>query len=172
MAAIRGYIAASLDGFVADGEGGVGWLEPFHGVDVGFDQFVAEIRTVVLGRRTYDQVLGFGWPHAGRRGLVVTSQALEGAPAGVEAWRHGITSLIERLRALDDGDAWVVGGPTLQAALIEAGAIDRLDLFIMPLTLGEGVPLFPRTTHRSQFDLVASASLPASMVRLTYAPRR
>ncbi len=172
MANIRGYIAVSLDGYIADAKGGVAWLDAFQSVDYGFDQFFAEIRTVVLGRTTYDQVLGFGWPYAGRRGFVVTSRSLGRPPEGVEAWGRGVGALIGHLRELDDGDAWIVGGAALQQAILEAGAIDRLDLFIMPVTLGHGVPLFPKTAHRLGFDLVESASLPASIIRLTYRPRR
>lgn len=172
MAAIRGYIAASLDGYIADAEGGVAWLDAFQDVDYGFDRFFAEIRTVVLGRTTYDQVRGFGWPYAGRRGFVVTSRPLDGPPEGVEAWGRGVGALVDHLRELDDGDAWVVGGAAVQQTFLEAGGLDRLDLFVMPITLGHGVPLFPKTAHPLGFDLVGSASMPASTVRLTYRPRR
>lgn len=168
MAIIRGYIATSLDGYIADTEGGVGWLDAFQGVDYGFDQFVAEIRTVVLGRTTYDQVLGFGWPYDARRGFVVASRPMGHAPEGVEAWGHGIDTLVDHLRELDDGDVWIVGGAALQHAFLEAGAMDRLDLFVMPVTLGDGVRLFPKSAHRMEFDLLETAALPANMVRLTY----
>lgn len=172
MATIRGYIAASLDGYIADSDGGVGWLDAFQDVDYGFDRFFAEIGTVVLGRATYDQVLGFGWPYAGRRGLVVTSRPLDDPPAGVQAWTGTIDALIARLRGLADGDAWIVGGARMQQAILDAGGLDQLDLFIVPVTLGDGVPLFPKTGHRLAFDMTESELLPAGMIRLRYLPRR
>jgi len=172
MAQIVGYIAVSLDGYIADADGGVGWLDDFQDVEYGFDEFFAGIRTVVLGRTTFEQVLGFGWPYAGRRGLVVTSREVDAAPDGVEAWRAGIAALVDHLRGLTDGDAWVVGGGRLQQAMLEADAIDRLDIFVLPVTLGDGVPLFPKTGRSLRFELDAATPLPAGMLRLTYRPRR
>jgi len=171
MAQIVGYIAASLDGYIADAAGGVDWLDAFQNVDSGFDAFFDSIRTVVLGRTTYEQVLGFGWPYAGRRGLVVTSRALDDPPDGVEAWRDGIAALVDHVRGLSDGDVWVVGGGRLQQAMLEAEAIDRLDIFVLPVTLGSGVPLFPKTDHRLRFVLVDATPLDEGMLRLTYRPR-
>lgn len=171
MAKIVGYMAVSLDGYIADANGGVGWLDEFQTADTGYDAFIAGIRTVVLGRTTYDQVRDFGWPYDGRRGLVVTSRALGPAPDGVMAWEKGIAALVEHLRALSDGDVWVVGGARLQQAMLEADAIDRLDLFVMPVTLGAGVPLFPASEHRLNFALEEVSRLPADMVRVTYRPR-
>jgi dihydrofolate reductase len=67
MAVIRGYIATSLDGCVADASGGLDWLAPYATVDVGYRDFTDQVGTVVMGRRTHDQIpsLGIGWPYAG-----------------------------------------------------------------------------------------------------------
>lgn len=172
MAMIRGFIAASLDGYVADKDGGVDWLKPFEAVDYGYDAFIAQIGTVVMGRTTFDQIpsFGVGWPYAGKRGIVVTSRDLESPYDGVEAWRAGVEALIPRLRAQDDGDAWIVGGAALQSAFIAAGAMDQLSLFIVPVTLGDGVPLFPKHDRgANRLQLLDVAALDRGMVRLNYA---
>lgn len=170
MAQIRGYIAASLDGYVATPDGGVDWLKPFQGYDYGYDRFTAEIGTVAMGRVTYDHALGFGvgWPYPGKRGIVVTSRPLESPPEGVEAWRDGVAALVPRLRAAQGGDVWIVGGPALQSAFIELGALDRLELFVVPVLLGDGVPLFAKSGRRHALTLTAAESLPGGMVRLDY----
>jgi hypothetical protein len=81
---IHGFMGMSLDGYIADKEGGVGWLDRFQSVDYGYDAFIAGIGAVVMGRATYDQAVGFpgGWPYGGKRGLTVTSRPLEDAPQG------------------------------------------------------------------------------------------
>ncbi|MEH0198207.1 dihydrofolate reductase family protein [Caulobacter sp. CCNWLY153] len=171
MALIRGFIASSLDGRVADAGGGVEWLAPFRKVDPGYGAFIDLVGTVVMGRATYDQIpsLGMGWPYAGKRGFVVTSRRGDPVQRGVRFWREGLPALVDRLRDLDDGDAWVVGGAGLLAAFAEHGALDRLSLLIAPVLLGEGAPLFPeRTGPPRGLVLRGAASLAMGVVRLDY----
>ena len=171
MGIIRGFIAASLDGYIADRDGSIGWLSPFDDVDYDYAGFIAQIGTVVLGRGTFEVCAAFegDWLYAGKRGIVVTSTPLIGAPDGVERWSEGVPALIAHLRAQQGKDIWVVGGGALQAAFIAAGALDRLELFVIPVLLGDGVPLFPKTQEPLRsLTLEASAALGKGMVRLTY----
>ncbi|EJL33625.1 dihydrofolate reductase [Caulobacter sp. AP07] len=171
MAVIRGYIAASLDGYVADAAGGVDWLAPYAAVDGGYRDFIDQVGTVVMGRRTHDQIpsLGLGWPYAGKRGLVVTSGPGASVQPGTRFWTAGLPALIGCLRDLDDGDAWVVGGATLLAAMIAAGALDRLELLVAPLLLGEGTRLFPPPVRGLKgMALNRVEALERGMVRLDY----
>jgi dihydrofolate reductase len=169
--AVRGFIAMSLDGFIADAGGGVDWLKPFEAVDYGYGAFISTISTVVLGRSTYDQIASFGaaWPYEGKRGIVVTSRPLSHSHPGVQSWSEGVEGLAAHLRATDQGDAWVVGGAKLQAAFIALGALDRLDLFVIPVLLGDGVPLFPKMQGQPRGLVLRSAdTLGLGMVRLAY----
>lgn len=171
MAVIRAYLATSLDGHLADADGGVDWLAPYAAVDGGYRRFLDQVGTVVMGRRTHDQIpsLGGGWPYAGKRGLVVTSGRGTSAHGDVRFWRDGLPALVGHLRALDDGDVWVVGGATLLAAMIQAGALDRLELFVAPLLLGAGPRLFPAATGRLKgLTLNRVEALERGMVRLDY----
>lgn len=168
---IVGYIAASLDSYIATPDGGIGWLDPFNEVDAGYPEFIAGIGTVVLGRRTYDQVLGFpgAWSYAGKRSIVVTSRPLgDDAPAGAEAWHAGVPALVEHLRGQEGEPAWVIGGAAIQTEFIERGAFDHLDLFVIPVLLGDGIPLFPKSALRRGVTLASTASLGKGMVRLSY----
>lgn len=73
MADVILYIAHSVDGFIADRTGGIGWLKPFDGYDFGYDGFFARVDAVVMGRKTYQDCRGFGeWPYPGRSAVVMT----------------------------------------------------------------------------------------------------
>ncbi|GLK70846.1 dihydrofolate reductase [Ancylobacter dichloromethanicus] len=172
MGIVCGFIAASLDGYIADRNGGLDWLTPFDDVDSGYGAFIATIGTVVMGRTTFETVAAMpgDWLYAGTRVLVVTSRPLAGAPAGVEPWHDGVPALIAHLGESAGEDVWVVGGGGLQAAFIAAGALDRLDLFVIPVLLGGGVPLFPaEATPARRLTLVETESYANGMVRLRYA---
>ena len=108
MARIVGYIASSLDGYVATMDDRVDWLDGYEGMDLGehdAQHFMARIRTVVMGRATYDFVerAGVAWPYAEHRAYVVTSRPIA-APVGALEIRSDVDALIAELRALDDGD--------------------------------------------------------------------
>ncbi len=170
MALIRGYMAAIIDGYIANSEGAVSWLDPFNAVDCIYTQFTRTIRTVVLGRKTYEQICGFSsdWVYRGKRAVVVTSNTLTDPPPDVAAWTHGIADLIQYLRTLDDGDVWIIGGSQLQSAMLKLGAIDRLELFVIPVLLGTGIPLFPSNEQLTTLSLHAVDQFDRGIVKLDF----
>lgn len=155
MTLIRGYMAASLDGYIADRNGSYDFLSRYDGVDYGFGGFMDEIGTCVFGRTTYDQSLaapGDAWPFAGKRSIVVTSRPLAGGAPGVELWNRGAgPELVRHLRAATGGDVWIVGGGKLQAAFFAMDAIDRMEACVIPVLLGDGVPMFPRAAPQERW---------------------
>jgi len=169
----RVYIAASLDGYVATADGGVGWLEAFQDGDYGYESFAQQIDTLVVGRATYNQVLGFGeWPYAGKRVYVLTSSPLESSPPPLtSAWLEGVEPLIARLHDEQrDADTWVMGGPETIQAFLERGAIDAYEVFLMPVLLGTGIPLFPRSDSATQLRLLEHRVYADGVGRLVYEP--
>ena len=170
MAVIRGYIAASLDGYIADREGGIDWLKPYEALDLGYGDFIDSVSVTVMGRSTYEQILslGGGWPYERQHTIVVTSRRLKGAPPHITAWNRGIPALAGHLRALKSGDVWIVGGAMLQSALADLGALDRLELFVMPVLLGKGLPLFRRLVHQRHVTLVSAQRLAGGVAKLDY----
>jgi dihydrofolate reductase len=164
-------MVASLDGYAADANGGVDWLDPFNDVNWGWDDFIASIRTVVMGRLTYQQTLALApaWPYPGKRSIVLGKGFQEPLKGDSQVWDGGLSTLIPHLRALDDGDVWVVGGPSLQSALIAEGALDRLQLCVVPHLLGQGMPVFPKISAPPwQPTLTTTQTLPRGMVMLDY----
>jgi len=167
----RAYLAISADGNIADSNGGVGWLKRFDGLELGFTDFLGAMRAIVMGRTTYDQVLTFGkWPYAGKDVVVVTSRPLEDAPKGVRTFSGEVTGLPEILPS--DGDVWVLGGGKLVSAMLAANLVDRLELFVMPVILGGGVPLITGEAGDVTLDLVSHHAHDLGVVELVYAPRR
>lgn len=169
MARIVGYIAASLDGFIADPGAGVGFLER-PDLDTGafpYEAFIKGIGTVVMGRTTYDWVTRHAdsWPYPGQRAYVVTSRPLPEPMAPLEI-RSDIDALIAELRALDDGDVWMLGGGQLQMAFIARGALDEIEIFMVADLLGGGIPLFPPLGVAAAFELVSATPLGSGGARL------
>ncbi|MEQ8398096.1 dihydrofolate reductase family protein [Thalassobaculum sp.] len=166
-ACFRLYMAISLDGMIADAEGGVEWLNRWDDVDYGTATFMTEVDVLVMGRATYDQVLGFGqWPYAGKRAFVLTSRPIGDAPEGVEG-TSDIAGLVAELR--DEGaQVWIVGGAETVSACISMGAIDTVELFVMPVLLGEGVPLFVGDGPELPLVLRENKSWPNGVVGMVY----
>lgn len=169
MARIVGYIAASLDGFIADETEGLDWLYKAE-AELGehhYDRFIEGIRTIVMGRSTYDWLArsGMDWAYGRQRVLVVTSRPIEN-PVGALETRSDIDTLIAELRGLGDGDVWVLGGGRLQMAFIERDALDEIEVYLASAIIGGGSPLFPPTGHKATLRLLSAKSLGPGMARL------
>jgi dihydrofolate reductase len=148
--AVQLYIAQSLDGFVADEEGGVRWLEEAgEGGDFGYDEFFRGVGAVVMGSTTYEQILSWdiSWPYPEMPNWVFTTREL-GTPDGADVrfvqGRPG-----ERMAEIDASaggkNVWLVGGGDLVRQFVDDHVLDELILFVAPLLLGRGVPLFEGT---------------------------
>ncbi|MFQ0814575.1 dihydrofolate reductase [Brucella anthropi] len=173
MAKIVGYIAASLDGFIAAENGNLDWLFKYDGGDMGehdYRLFIKGIRTVVMGRDTYDFIAASDapWAYGDQRCIVVTSRPVEG-PKGPLETRHDIDALIAELRALEDGDVWMLGGGRLQMAFLERGALDEIEIYVIPELIGGGIPLFPAVGFKASPVLLSAKTLDRGCVRLHYA---
>ncbi len=172
MAKIVGYIAASLDGFIADKHDKLDWLFKYDGMDLGehdYRLFVKGIRTIVMGRGTYDFLAKdpAPWPYGDQRVVVVTSRPIENPKGSIEV-KDNVDDLIAELRRLDDGNVWMLGGGMLQMAFIERAALDEIEIYIIPELLGGGRSLFPPTGFRSTPRLISAKTLDKGCVRLHY----
>ena len=171
MARIVGYIATSLDGFIADPSESLDWLTGSD-AELGehhYDLFIKRIRTVVMGRATYDWLMrnSNSWPYAEQRTIVVTSRPLPNPPVAVET-RSDVDALVAELRAFEDGDVWMCGGGKLQMAFLERGALDEIEIYVASALIGGGYPLFPATGFKATPRLNSATALGAGMARLHY----
>jgi dihydrofolate reductase len=172
MARILGYIASSLDGFIATDDDKLDWLFQYDGMDLGehdYKSFLQRVRTLVMGRGTYDFLASdpAPWDYDDHRVFVVTSSPID-RPKGKLEVRGDVGALIAELRTLDDGDVWMLGGGKLQMAFLEKGALDEIEIYVIPEVLGGGRPLFPATGYRASPTLVSAQALDRGCVRLHY----
>ena len=169
MPRFRIFIAQSLDGYIARPDGAIDWLRPYDSVDYGYEAFLGEIGTIVMGRKSYELARRFGeWPYLAARCLVITSQPLDDAPPNVTRVGADIERLATALRASGGKDVWVMGGAMTINAFLEAQAIDRIDLFTIPTLLGYGVPLFSGGRPETQLKLAGTQTYDKGLVRLSY----
>ena len=144
------YLGMSLDGFIADRAGRVDWMEgqnPADQTEGSYDQFIQTVDTVWMGRSTYDQItrqLSPGvWPYEGLDAWVFTHRPVpEDAPAGVRFTSRPLAALARELKKQPGRDIWLCGGASLARQALEQGLVDELRLTILPILLGEGIPLF------------------------------
>ncbi len=164
------YGAITLDGYLAESDGSVGFLSAFDGEDYGYHAFLASIGGLVMGATTYEQVLGFGWPYGDLPVLVLSHRALE-IPDGVDATivSGGTADAIRHFAGTVDNGVWIVGGGVVITDALAAGVVDRLDLAVMPVLLGSGIPLATGPVAGT-LRLTDTFTYDNGVVRLLYEP--
>jgi dihydrofolate reductase len=149
---VRVALAVSLDGYIADKRGGVAWLDAYFSPEMDFAGFMATIGATVMGRKTFEVALKLGMPPGGsdQRSIVLSSKRPRGAPAGFEHFKGDLRRLVETLKrdlAGTGKDIWLMGGGEAIEAFRAAGLVDRWELSVIPIVLGEGIPLFPKRKY-------------------------
>ena len=173
MARIRGYIGVSLDGFIADRNEELGWLYEHGGVEYGefaYEHLLAEVSTMVMGRATFDWVRKevAGWVYPDHDSIIVTSHPIENLPPRVTAWTDGVDGLVAHLRALDGKDVWIVGGGKLQSAFVDRSGLDFIEIFVVPILIGGGTPLWPGSDVQTVMEFEDARHVNGGVVRLAY----
>ena len=166
------HIAASADGYIARPDGDIDWLTsrpPPKGF-YGMDAFMKSIDTTVLGRKTYEVSLGLGAQFSSRsRTLVFSRQAPPAdAPSAVVFVTEPIGPFVERLRAQGGKDIWLMGGGEIIASFLDAHAIDEFVISVVPVFIGEGIPLIARGPRTDLLELLSSERFPDGLVQNRY----
>lgn len=172
MGKIIFYVAASLDGFLADENGGVDWLMPYQeaGFDYGYHEFYEKIGHIVTGSKTFEQARNFpgGWafPHA--KTYIFSSRQLDlQGMDDLVLWDGTIPELGNQLRA-EEKDTWLIGGANLAGQFFNEGFVDELVLSIMPTILGKGMPIFAGIEKTFNTNLMNNISYPNGVTQLVY----
>lgn len=175
MASLVLYIAASLDGFIARPDGRLDWLDALPnpgGSDHGYGDLLARIDTILMGRSTYEAVLGFGieWPYAGFQTFVITHNPEFRVSTPDTAVLSGdIAMWVDNRRREGSKDIWLVGGGQLKRYFLQHQLIDEFILTLIPTLLGEGIPLFPAGFPQSEWNLSEVTRNSSGAVGLKYA---
>lgn len=154
------YIAVSLDGYIADSDGRVDWIDSCgipEEMTGCYERFVAGIDTVVMGWRTYQQIVTElspdNWVYDGLQSYVITHRRKENCEE-IQFTDENPVSLISRLKMQDGKDIWICGGASVANQLMAEGLIDVLHLTMLPITLGSGLRLFNEGLPLSRYSLV------------------
>jgi dihydrofolate reductase len=165
------FIATSLDGFIARPDGGLDWLPADGGEPHGYDEFMADVDGLVIGRKTFEIVLAFpAWPYGNKPVIVLSSRPSEIVPpegAVCEAMSGSPKEIVDRLEARGMKHLYIDGGVTIQGFL-RAGLIQRMTITRIPVLLGSGIPLFGSLSCDIRLEHVATRSFPSGMVQSEY----
>ena len=150
---VRYQVAASLDGFVAGPHGEADWIpmDP----DIDFGALWAQFDTLLMGRRTYEGMVSQG-QSGGAFGMktVVVSRTLKGEDhPGVTIIADGLAGAVATLKAKPGKDIWLFGGGELFRSLASLGLVDRVEVALVPVVLGGGIPLAPPPMARTRLRL-------------------
>jgi len=170
------YIASSLDGFIARKDGKIDWLpgsdDSENGSaeskeDYGYNHLIDGVDTLLMGRKTYEQVLGFGdWPYSGKKSYVCTSKKLK-EDENVEYCSDAV-KLVNDLKKNEGKDIWLIGGAGLNGSLLNEGLVDEIILTVIPVLIGSGIGLFSNVKKDAKLKLVDSKEFENGMVQLKY----
>jgi dihydrofolate reductase len=165
------FIGTSVDGFIARPNGEFDFLPEGGGEPHGYDEFMASVDALVIGRKTFETVLAYpAWPYGDKRVVVLSSR-----PVDVSAVRVGIveqmagspTEIVSKLAASGVNHIYVDGGITIQRFL-RAGLVQRLIITRVPVLIGDGIPLFGALPRDLRLRHIATQQYPSGLVKSEY----
>ncbi len=156
------YIAMSLDGYVADKNGGVSWLGGDNSDNENFGsypEFIETIDTVILGYTTYNQIVTElspeVWPYEGKTSYILTSKSLENKEEIIFT-NESLLELLKKLKEEEGKYIWICGGASIVNQVIEENIFDEICISMIPTILGEGVSLFKERLKETKLELIST----------------
>jgi dihydrofolate reductase len=170
---VRAAAAVSLDGYIADKNGGADWLNAFFSNERDFVGFMKGIGAAIMGRKTFDHAIRIAeWPPTNYPTFVLTNRPITNPPARCQPIQGEAAEIVQRLRAQLEGtgkDIWLMGGGISIEYFRAAGLVDRLELALIPVLLGGGIPLFPpRAVGEQRWKLIKDRGFTNGTVELWY----
>ena len=169
------HIATSADGYIARPDGDLDWLtsRPAPKGFYGMNAFMRTIDTMLLGRVTYEasRRLGAKFDSTGRTVVFSRGARPADAPSGVEFVSDDVGSFVARLREQPGKDIWLMGGGDLIASFLDAQAIDEFVVSVVPVFIGDGIPLIARRHREVPLELHDVRRFDDGLVQLHYMVR-
>jgi dihydrofolate reductase len=166
-------LGISLDGYLARPDGAVDFL--FMPKDFSMGPFFATIDTAIMGRKTYDVALKMGGGGLGdskMKNYVFSHSQPPGERAGVTFVNESPKGFVETLRKRSGKNIWLMGGGELARDFLKDDLVDELYIGIVPVLIGEGIPLFPSGFPQRDFSLLENKTFSKGMIALKYARTR
>lgn len=171
MKKLRYNVAASLDGFIAGPDGAYDWIPEDPSIDFG--ALFSEFDTALMGRRTFETLLkqGTGGVLPGIRTVVFSRTLRATDHPAVTVVSDDAVAAVASLKAAPGKDIWLFGGGSLARSLLDAGLVDMVEVSVVPILLGGGIPLLAPGRQSPPLGLTDSPALPSGIVRLSYSVR-
>lgn len=164
MRTVSLFIAMSLNGYIADRDGGVGWLggqDPDGEMVDSYAAFVKDVDTVVMGWNTYHQIVTelspTEWVYGGLTSYVITHRAASGAE-GIIFTDRDPCGLVKELKQGPGAKIWICGGADIAGQLLREDLIDEFYISVIPVILGEGIRLFEKGGRNIALKLTGTQS--------------
>ena len=172
-------IATSVDGFIARLDGSVDWLDCVKGT-YGMSAFYRSIDTILWGRKTYDVAIEFqkkGIPGSAfdskiKNYLFTRTLLQPGVSRGVEIVKEPVKDFAAHLRATGGKDIWMMGGGGIIASFLDESEIDEFIISVVPVMIGEGIPLIAPRHRTVPLKLIACDKFADGVVKLHYSVKR
>ena len=165
------FIAMSLDGYIAKANGDINWLSIVDNPpeDYGYKEFLSNVDTVIMGRKTYEKVLSFGidFPHKDKK-CYVASETKVGMDENVEYCSRNLKDLISELRNSDGKNIFIDGGAEIVNELLKLNCIDEYIISIVPVLLGSGIRLFNNERPECMLKLKSVTGYKTGLVKVWY----
>lgn len=172
------FIATSIDGYIADKDGGIDWLSATPNpeqLDLGYNAFINGVDAVVMGRNTFETICGFNMDWHFKIPVFVISRTLTSVPpeliGKVELVQGPITEILEQIHQKGYYQLYIDGGRTINGFL-EEDLIDDLILTTIPTVLGDGIPLFSVLPAKLDFTHIETNVLLGELVQRHYRRKR
>lgn len=166
MRRIRYQVACSVDGYIADADGGTGWIVDEPGID--FAELYDQFDTLLMGRRTYEELREGNEGFWGKRVVVFSRTLRPQEHPGVTVVGDDIDGAIAALRAKPGKDIWLFGGGELFRSLLAAGHVDTVEPAFIPALVGGGRPFLPPPAPLHRLTLTSHRVFPSGIVWLEY----
>jgi len=161
-------LATSVDGFIADENGGVDWLNDFQAEDYGMIDFFEQCGTAIMGSKTYEQALSFNSWFGKMEGVVFTSRQLPPFNNEIINFVSGNPGPVVEQLHKKEKDSWLVGGGQLITSFIDLHLLDELIITMVPRLLGRGLALCPSIKEVNKLQLVDSKAHTDGVLQLRY----
>jgi dihydrofolate reductase len=164
------FVGTSLDGFIARADGAYDFLPAGGGEPHGYNEFIATVDALIIGRKTYEIVLALDeWPYGKKPVFVLSTSPIAPAPAGavVERMSGAPAQIVSELANRGIQHAYVDGGLTIQRFL-QARLIQKLTVTRVPVLIGTGIPLFGALPHDVVLKHIATHQYASGLVKSEY----
>jgi dihydrofolate reductase len=167
MKKIRYGVAMSLDGYIGAPNGDYDWI--VHDPEINFAEIWAQFDTFIMGRKTYEPAVArVGSAFQGKRTVVVSRTLRQADHPKLTIISNLTRDHIQQLRQLSQKDIWLFGGGELFRSMLALGEVDMIDVAVIPVLLGGGVPFLPVPALKTRLKLTSHRVHASGIIRLTY----